>query len=82
MFPSSVTVPGGNASQAMPMAGQGGGFTTIYPGTESMETGEGMNCFIHIRSVSVIYSKHTLVENFFFRANGGSTQRLVGIYTN
>jgi len=40
MFPSSVTVPGGNASQAMPMAGQGGGFTTIYPVTESMETGE------------------------------------------
>ena len=32
---------GGTASQGVPMGGQGGGFTTIYPVTESMETGEG-----------------------------------------
>jgi len=31
---------GGTASQGVPMGGQGGGFTTIYPVTESMETGE------------------------------------------
>ena len=41
MFPGSVTMVGGNASQGVPMGGQGGGFTTIYPVTESMETGEG-----------------------------------------
>jgi hypothetical protein len=41
MFPGSLTMTGGHASQGVPMGGQGGGFTTIYPVTESMETGEG-----------------------------------------
>jgi len=40
VYPSSVTMVGGTASQGVPMGGQGGGFTTIYPVTESMETGE------------------------------------------
>jgi len=40
VYPGSVTMVGGTASQGVPMGGQGGGFTTIYPVTESMETGE------------------------------------------
>ena len=60
VYPGSVTMVGGTASQGVPMGGQGGGFTTIYPVTESMETGEGEF------DQDIVGSLTTL----FFRTNG------------
>ena len=37
----SLSRPATVSSQAVPAGGQSGGFTTIYPVTESMELGDG-----------------------------------------